>query len=128
VFFAAALLVDNEEPTLKAAVIAAGPVALYYVLALVVLPSQFQRFAGAARAAGRGGAGRGGAGRGGAGRGGAGRGGAGRGGAPARGLRGGPRGQRRELLRAPEESGRRVRAQSPGADAWAPRASRSPAC
>ena len=27
------------------AVIAAGPVALYYVIALIVLPSQFQRFA-----------------------------------------------------------------------------------
>jgi hypothetical protein len=49
IFFAAALLIDNEEPTLKAAVIAAGPVALYYVLALVVLPSQFQRFAGKPR-------------------------------------------------------------------------------
>ncbi len=36
---------DNEEPTLKAAVIAAGPVALYYALALMVLPKQFQRFA-----------------------------------------------------------------------------------
>lgn len=44
-FFAAALFIDNEEPTLKAAVIAAGPVLLYYVLALVVLPKSFSRFA-----------------------------------------------------------------------------------
>ncbi|GBF97455.1 hypothetical protein Rsub_10378 [Raphidocelis subcapitata] len=44
-FFAAALLIDNDDPIPKAAVIAAGPVALYYVIALVVLPSQFQRFA-----------------------------------------------------------------------------------
>ncbi|KIY94600.1 hypothetical protein MNEG_13363 [Monoraphidium neglectum] len=44
-FFAAALLIDSEEPTLKAAVIAAGPVALYYAIALFVLPSQFAKFA-----------------------------------------------------------------------------------
>lgn len=45
IFFIAALIIDNEEPTLKAAVIAAGPVALYYIIALVVLPSQFERYA-----------------------------------------------------------------------------------
>lgn len=39
------MFIDNEEPTLKAAVIAAGPVLLYYVLALVVLPKSFSRFA-----------------------------------------------------------------------------------
>jgi hypothetical protein len=39
------VLIDNDDPIPKAAVIAAGPVALYYVIALVVLPSQFQRFA-----------------------------------------------------------------------------------
>lgn len=44
-FFAAALVLDNEEPTLKAAVIAAGPVALYYAICLFVLPSQFSKFA-----------------------------------------------------------------------------------
>jgi hypothetical protein len=44
-FFAAALALDGDEPPLKAAIIAAGPVALYYVLALFVLPSQFSKFA-----------------------------------------------------------------------------------
>lgn len=44
-FFVLALVLDNQNPPLKAAVIAGGPLALYYALALVVLPSQFKRVA-----------------------------------------------------------------------------------
>lgn len=44
-FFVAALIFDNEEPTLKAAVIASGPVLLFWAIALFVLPSQFAKFA-----------------------------------------------------------------------------------
>ena len=43
--FALALALDTEDPTSKAAAMAAGPLALYYIIALKVLPSQFKRFA-----------------------------------------------------------------------------------
>ena len=44
-FFAAALLLSGEEPCIKTTAIAAGPVALYYAVALFALPSQFSKFA-----------------------------------------------------------------------------------